>query len=175
MMSLADHSMSQSYVATRVILPQCTGIQSGLEWEKMFSEVSAHLTRRADLLMAGRVGDLLSDFHYPLPLFLLTDRVILRSAEEVISVLHLVRDELLARHVTRLVPTVSAVDIPRAGRFRTWVTWHEMTVNPADSRSSDVIYFCKKSAHGLRMEMVCYTRLSMPEISPKFAELALSA
>jgi hypothetical protein len=141
----------------------------------MFSEVHAQLTRRADLLMAGRVGDLLADYHYPLPLFLLTDRVIIRSVEEVIPVLHLVRDELLARGVIRLVPTVSALDIPRAGRFRAWVTWHEIAADPTENRTSDVIYFCKKTPHGMRMEMVCYTRLSMPDLSPKFADLALSA
>jgi hypothetical protein len=141
----------------------------------MFSEVTAHLTRRADNLMSGRLDDMISDYHYPLPIFLATTRVIVRSVEESRPVLQVLREELLARRVMRLVPTVSAIDIPRGGRFRTWVTWQELATDPADCRSSDVIYFCKSSPMGLRMEMICYTRLSMPELSPRFAGLALSA
>ncbi len=141
----------------------------------MFSEVTSHLTGRADNLMSGRLDDILPDYHYPLPVFLGARRVIVRSAEESRSVLHFLREELLARRVTRLVPTVTALDIPRAGRFRAWVTWREIAADPAENRSSDVIYFCRKSQSGLRMEMICYTHLSMPELSPKVAGLAMSA
>jgi hypothetical protein len=150
-------------------------IQSGLEWMIMFVELTAHLAGKADDLMAPRLDFVTSEYQYPLPVFLLNRRIIVRSVQESQSLLRALHQELRARNVTRLVPAVSAMDIPRAGRFRAWVTWHELTADPAENRSSDVIYFCKKTPLGLRTEMVCYTRLSMPELSPRFAHMALSA
>jgi hypothetical protein len=38
-----------------------------------------------------------------------------------------------------------------------------------------VVYYCRKTPDGFRIEMIDYLRLSTPELQPQFAALALSA
>ncbi|HOZ33600.1 MAG TPA: hypothetical protein PLM52_12030 [Tabrizicola sp.] len=141
----------------------------------MFSQVSAQLRQRADRLLSGQYDWLAAHYVYPLPLYLGPSRLIVRSRDEAVSMLCLLRAAYLERGVIALQPRVTAVDLPRDGRFRVWVDWHELAIPAEHSRQSSVIYYCRTSGPGLRVEMVQYTRLSMPELSPHFASLALSA
>lgn len=45
----------------------------------------------------------------------------------------------------------------------------------AEMRISQAIYYCRVTDLGPRIEMVNYTRLSMPELHQEFEALALSA
>jgi hypothetical protein len=176
MMSLLRHGLSQSYAALRVILPRWTLPQTGLKgFFAMFSQVTAHLRSRAERLMNGRIDDLSEHYIYPLPLYLASSRVIVRAPEEAAAMLRLVRAAFLERGVVALDPKVVAIDLPRAGRFRVWVDWHELAVPVEGTRISSAIYYCKATPAGIRTEMVNYTHLSMPELNPQFAALALSA
>ena len=87
----------------------------------------------------------------------------------------LLRAAYLERGVIALQPRVTAVDLPRAGRFRVWVDWHELAIPADESRLSSAIYYCRSTPAGLRTEMINYTSPTMPELSPHFAALALSA
>ncbi len=141
----------------------------------MFQEVSTHLRHRADLLMQGRIDELVTAYHCPLPIELGDRRLIVLSVDEGRAMLSLLRAALLARGVVALRPTVVAVDLPRGGRFRAWVDWQELARSDKESRTSSSIHYCRITPAGPVTEMLCYTRLSMPELYPQFAELALSA
>jgi hypothetical protein len=142
---------------------------------KMFSQVSAQLRHRAERLWNGQYDAIAAQYIYPLPMYLGESRLIVRNADEAASMLCLLRAAYLERGVIALQPRVTAVDLPRDGRFRVWVDWHELAIPADHSRQSSVIYYCRTSGPGLRVEMVQYTRLSMPELYPHFASLALSA
>jgi hypothetical protein len=141
----------------------------------MFCRVQTHLRNRADLLMSGQLSRLVNDYSFPLPVHLTDSRVILRTAEEAQAMLSVLRMALLARGVVALRPRVTAVDLPHRGRFRAWVDWEEQAVPGEETRVSSAIYYFQVGALGLRTEMIVYTRLSMPELNPQFAALALSA
>lgn len=141
----------------------------------MFQDVSAQLRHRADLLMQNRIDELVSFYQCPLPIELGDSRLIVRTTEEGRSMLSLLRSALLERGVFALRPTVVAMDLPRDGRFRLWVDWTEIAPTLADTRMSSAVYYCRATPRGPVNEMLCYTRLSMPELNPQFAELALSA
>lgn len=141
----------------------------------MFSELTAQLRNRAERLWNGQYDAIAAQYIYPLPMYLGESRLIVRNADEAVAMLCLLRAAYLERGVVALQPRVTAVDMPRAGRFRAWVDWHELAI-PADASSlSSAIYYCRNTAAGLRIEMVNYTRQSMPELRPHFAALALSA
>ena len=55
--------------------------------------------------------------------------------------------------VTRVSPKVSAVELPRRGRFRVWVTWVLDTVAGPGSASSQIVYYCRKEGKRTLIEM----------------------
>jgi hypothetical protein len=141
----------------------------------MFTQVSALLRHRAERLWNGQFDALAAQYIYPLPMYMGSSRLIVRNADEAASMLCLLRSAYLQRGVIALQPRVTALDLPREGRFRAWVDWHELAIPAEETRLSSVIYYCRMTASGVRTEMVNYTRLSMPELKPHFAALALSA
>jgi hypothetical protein len=74
-----------------------------------------------------------------------------------------------------LVPTVTAMDLPRGGRLRVWADWHGIGQPGTPVHLASVVYYCRQVASGLRIEMVDCARLSVPDLSPDLAALALSA
>ena len=141
----------------------------------MFSKVASQLRNRAAWLLAGDYDRIVAQYQFPLPVHLGSSRVIVRSAAEARSMLQLQRLGFMERGVVALIPTVSAMDLPRDGRFRVWVEWHELTLPEQGPVQSSALYYCRQTPAGFRIEMVDYTRLSMPELQPHFAALALSA
>jgi hypothetical protein len=141
----------------------------------MFSQLTAHLRHRAELLLGGRFDQVAAQYVYPLPLYIGASRVIVRNAVDATDILCLLRATFLERGVIALQPRVTAIDVPRAGRFRAWVDWHELALPVTETRVSSMIYYCKSTPTGLRTEMVDCTHSSMPELQPHFAALALSA
>lgn len=140
-----------------------------------YSQIIAEMHRRADGLLAGDLDDLVKDYTFPVPVDLLATRVIVRSAKESRAMLALQRKVMLERGVTKLEPVVKAVDLPRAGRFRVWVDWHEIAPSPENGRMSSAVYFCSIDGAALRIQMIQYLRLSQPELRPQFAALAMTA
>jgi hypothetical protein len=138
----------------------------------LYSQVIAQMRRRADGFLAGRLDDLVKDYVFPLPVDLLSTRVIARTREEGRAMLELQRNAMVERGVIALQPDVTAVDLPRAGRFRVWVDWHEITPSPEGARLSSAVYYCRFVGADLKIEMVDYIRLSSPELQPQFAALA---
>ena len=140
-----------------------------------YSQIIAHLRDRAELLMSGRFDRMVADYLYPLPVFLHTSRLVLQSEDHAVLVFAHLRHALVERGVVVLRPSVSAIDLPRAGRFRVWVDWQEIAFPPEATRISQAVYYCRATDLGLQTEMVSYTDLSMPELNQQFAALALSA
>jgi hypothetical protein len=140
-----------------------------------YSQVIAQMRSRADRLLRGNLDELVKDYVFPFPVDLMSTRMVVQTPEEGRALLELQRSTLLDRGVTSLQPDVTAVDLPRTGRVRVWVDWHE--VGPAQEvmRVSTAIYYCSVHAGALKIEMINYTRLSMPELKPQFAALALTA
>jgi hypothetical protein len=133
------------------------------------------LGRRAAWLMEGRYDRVLADYAFPMPVFLGDSRVIVGSVEEARAMLCLQREGYLARGVHSLHPQVTAVDLPRGGRFRVWVDWEERRASGEIAGQSSALYYCRQTSGSPLVEMVDYTRQSMPELQPHFAALALSA
>lgn len=141
----------------------------------LYSHVTTHLRDRAEWLMSGTFDRMVADYLYPLPIFLHSSRLVIQSPEHAMMVFAHLRNALVERGVAALRPKVSAIDLPRAGRFRVWVDWQEIAFPPEATRISQAVYYCRATDLGLQTEMVNYTHLSMPELNQQFAALALSA
>ncbi|MGL4238909.1 hypothetical protein [Tabrizicola sp.] len=133
------------------------------------------MVRRGEQMLSGQLDLLADDFTFPLPVFLDQKRLIVRSPEQVSGMLCLQRLSMIQRRVVAIRPKVTAIDLPRAGRFRVWVDWLEVAIPAEGTRSASAIYYCSTQPSGLKIEMLNYTRMSMPELQPQFVALARSA
>ncbi len=141
----------------------------------LYSQISKHLRDRAELLMTGQFDRMVADYLFPLPVFLHSSRLVIASPDHAVQVFSHLRDALQDRGVVALRPKVSAIDLPRTGRFRVWVDWQEIAFPAEGTRVSQAVYYCRATELGLQTEMVNYTHLSMPELNQQFAAIALSA
>lgn len=141
----------------------------------LYSQVLTHFQRNGALLLSGQFDRLAASYHYPLPMFLHSSRLVLHTPDQASTVFQHLREALVGRGVVALRPKVSAIDLPRAGRFRVWVDWQEIVFPAEATRISQAVYYCRDTGIGLQTEMVNYTHLSMPELDRQFAALALSA
>lgn len=141
----------------------------------LYSQVSDYMSRRAEWIIAGQVDRLVEGYSFPVPVDLETHRVIVRSAEEGKAMLALWHATLIKRGVVAIRGRVVSMDLPRRGRFRVWVEYHEYTADQTSDRFTSVVYYCSTTANGLQIEMVTYPKLSNPELNPQFAALAMSA
>lgn len=171
-----DWSKRRRFLSRSVGQPVISTAQRGLKGQQiMFSEVTSQLRNRAAWLISGRYDLIVAAYCLPLPVDLAANRLIVRDADEAIAMLRLQRSVFLDRGVVGLTPSVTAMDLLRAGRFRLWVDWHELAVSENDLLQSKVIYYCPQTPTGFRIEMVDYASLAMPGLQPRLAELALSA
>lgn len=141
----------------------------------MYSQAAAQFRSRGEHLLAGRIDELLQSYIFPLPVFLPEQRMLLTGPEEAVLVFAILRRSMLLGGVVALQPKIRAVELPRGGRYRLWVDWQELVMPSGEMRVSQAIYYCRATDLGPRVEMVNYTRLSMPELHQEFEALALSA
>ena len=141
----------------------------------LYSQVLTHLQTKGELMLSGQFDLLTASYHYPLPIFLHSSRLVLHAPDQASTVFRHLREALVERGVVTLRPKVSAIDLPRAGRLRVWVDWQEIAFPVEATRVSQAVYYCRDTGIGLQTEMISYTRLSMPELDRQFAALALTA
>jgi hypothetical protein len=141
----------------------------------LYSQITTHLRHRGELLLSGDIDGMLGDFVFPLPIFLNAHRLLIQSPDQARLIFGHLRDAYLDRGVVSLRPSISAVDLPRGGRFRVWADWQEIALPVEGTRVSQAIYYCRMTALGLQVEMINYAHVSMPELNRQFAALALSA
>lgn len=133
------------------------------------------LRTRGELLMSGRIEEMVASYIYPLPIYMQSRCMILHTPLDAYLVFDVLRKALLERGVVTLRPQVNAVELPRGGRFRVWADWHELAFPVEETRKSSVIYYCRETEFGPQVEMINYTLTSMPELNQQFAALALTA
>ncbi len=141
----------------------------------MFSQISAQLRSRAHWLLAGRIDEIVAQHQFPLPVDFGDSRLIVRSPDEARMLLGHLRAAYAGRGVAALVPTITALDMPRGGRFRIWADWHHATQSGSPTYLASVIYYCRQVPAGMRIEMVDCTSLMIPDLQPELVALALSA
>ena len=125
----------------------------------MFRRMQDQLQWRADLLMAARFEDLSRQFRYPMAIYVNNMPVVILSAEVMIGKATLLHAAMRTRGVHRCVSTVTALEMPRDGRFRVWARWDEHATDPAQTRHSSLIHYLRNTGQGYLSEMVDMQRL----------------
>lgn len=130
----------------------------------MFGDIQARLQRRADLLLCGNYAAMLSDYACPIGIYFEDKVLAIRNPYEMEQLFSSVHHAMLARGVVALHPVIQAVELPRKGRQRVWARWEQIAADPAQSRTAEVIYYCRQTPAGLVTELMHYLRLGMTEL-----------
>lgn len=139
------------------------------------SQVVKHFQVQSDQLMAGTLDGFGEMFALPLPIHFPGGLTVLQGSVTGHLFLNQMRDELLGRGVVAMRPEISAIELPRDGRFRVWIDWTEITATGQELQGSSIVYFCRRVATGLRTEMMQYTHLSSPGMVAAPSPVARSA
>lgn len=133
------------------------------------------MQQRLESLLAGELEPFIEGFSFPLPVYVPTGQVFLVSKEQARIIANVLRTSLLDRGVVAMHPKVTATELPRGGRFRVWVEWHDMAMPSGQTHLTSGIYYLKVREGGLRTEMISYESVSMPEVYAKLEKLTVSA
>lgn len=139
------------------------------------SYLTAHLAQRGEMLLSGQIDALLATYAFPLPVLMEERLLLIRCHDQARAILDQAREFLADRGVAHMRPKVTAVELPRASRYRVWVDWHQVAVASDASLLMQAIYYCRDTADGLRIEMVNCTRLASPGLNRQIEALALTA
>ena len=142
----------------------------------MFQKIEKAMQHRADLLASGQIGELVKHYLYPLVLYLGEQQKVVDGPDEMVGIFKELQQDHQSRGVTHLVAEVAAMDLPRQGRFRAWVSYHEKGVDLSNLSRRDVVHYCRGTEQGILTEMVEYDHCAIPQIwqKPKPARKVLA-
>jgi hypothetical protein len=128
---------------------------------------------RSELLIAQRYEDLGMQYCMPLVLFREDDQLVVNNREDLAVLFAKLNAQRHSAGIVEVTVSITAMDIPRNGRFRVWTRSHEMDMHGTTVSHSDAVYYCRLTPEGLRSEMVEYITCSIPEIWENQNDLAL--
>ncbi len=130
----------------------------------MYDKVCALIQWRSDLAMAGRFDDLAREFALPLVMYLEDRRMVVQSHEQLAGFLVRLQEARRASGVVQVQSGLTALELPRNGRFRIWVRHHQMDGLGRSMSYSDAVYYTCETPQGLRTEIAEFSTCSVPEI-----------
>lgn len=113
--------------------------------------------------------------HFDLPLAVQADGVmtVLSTEAQFIEAMAGHLAALIASGVTSLVVRMTAMELPRKGRFRIWADFDHVRAGGTDPGADQVILYCRRDAAGFRVELLHCTRLALTVSAvPRSAMLA---
>lgn len=117
--------------------------------------VTAFFGLLGEQFVQGRLEDMASRWTYPCPVEVGGRLVVMRSQEAFVG--YLAEQRRLARThgLTGMTPRISAIEMPRSGRFRVWLRWMLHYGDHVEEEDHGVVYFMVAKAGGrLSIEMM---------------------
>lgn len=108
---------------------------------------------RAGLLMAGCADVLAREHLFPYAVYLPDRLRVLRSEAELAETFAAIAHALAETGARRLDARVTAIDLPRGGRFRVWVDWVVTRADDSHELVAQTVEYFRQTSDGLRGEM----------------------
>lgn len=122
--------------------------------------VTAFFGDMAAQFVAGRLDEVAQPWTFPCPVEIGGQLVVMRNAEAFEAHLAERRTALMGEGLTALTPRVSAIEMPRQGRFRVWVRWSFHFGDRTQEESHATVYFMASRPDGqLTIEMMDVVQL----------------
>ncbi len=122
----------------------------------MFSRLQDLMQWRASLLMSGKFRELAEEYLYPLPVYLGGRQQVLRNKAEMETALRRLSVIAKSSGITRIDATVRALELPRAGRFRVWISHRDFGPEGQLRGGGQFVHYCRLTDLGIKTEMSDY-------------------
>jgi hypothetical protein len=122
----------------------------------MYARLQNLMQWRMSLLLAGRHDDLAREYLYPLPVYLGGRQQVLRDTAEMEQSLRRLQSIASAMGITRMEARVRAIELPRQGRFRVWVSHRDLGPGEEVKNAGQFVHYCRLTEHGIKTEMSDY-------------------
>ncbi len=128
---------------------------------------------RLEMLDFGQFEEIAAQYTLPLVLFMNEQQIVISTREELESVLSRMVATRKETGIAQVVASISAVDIPRNGRFRVWVRYSEVDAHGITVGQTDALHYCRHTPTGVKSEMVEVGQCRLPEIWESAVHLAV--
>ncbi|HMS94539.1 MAG TPA: hypothetical protein PKA03_04865 [Tabrizicola sp.] len=139
------------------------------------SQILAHFQEQADRLVSGQLDGMGAMFALPLPIHFPSGMTIVLDPDAGQGILRQMSQELQKRGTVAARPEITAVELPKQGRFRVWIDWKETNAAGVEVTGSSILYFCRKVPTGLQTEMIQYLHVLAPGMVTDETRIARSA
>ncbi len=103
----------------------------------------------------------MADFDFPLAVQVEGMLVVFKDPKEFEYMIGAHRAALFEMGLTDLALRMTAVEIPRDGRFRVWIEWDHILPDGIWPGATTSIFYCRDAGEqGYRIEMVDFTKLT---------------
>ena len=122
--------------------------------------VTAFFVAMGEDFVAGRLGEVVQAWSFPCPVEIDGQLVVMRNSDAFEAYLAQRHSAVLAAGLTALKPRVSAIEMPRKGRFRVWLRWTSHFGDRTQDENHGTVYFMAFRPDGrLTIEMMDLVQL----------------
>lgn len=127
---------------------------------RMNVAVHALIARQADLLFRGDTAAMLTAFDLPLAAQHGDEMLVMATPDQFSDVMAGHRSAVIAVGVTGFRARLTAIELPRRGRFRVWVDLDHLRGDAVDQGADQFVLYCRQVRAEIRVELIDCLRLS---------------
>ena len=120
----------------------------------MYEKMRLLMQWHSDLMNTGRFEDLAREYRLPMVIYRGAIQLVVHDVDQLVAYFKECLSARRARGVMDVRIVVTAVDLPRNGRFRVWLQHHERDALGVVVAQVDVIQYLRESNQDLLCEMV---------------------
>jgi hypothetical protein len=122
--------------------------------------VTPLFTRLGELFVEGRLSEITQHFAFPCPIETEDGLVVMRSPEVLEAFFARRRSSAMLAGMSRMIPRIAAIEMPRKGRFRVWLRWEYVLADIClPDEQGSIYYLTQKPWGGLVIEMIDSVRV----------------
>ncbi len=118
----------------------------------MFANARQMLAAHQAALQDGMLDTIVADYDYPFALQVEEDLTVFATKAEFAAALAAYRGQLATSGVTEVIARMTAVELPRDGRFRIWADWDYVQQGVLHRAARRSIYYCHTLPHWARLD-----------------------
>ena len=122
--------------------------------------VEALLSHLGELFVAGRLREITRFWSFPCPVELEGELIVMQDADALEAFLRRRREEARQNGLRAMTPRITAVEVPRGGRFRVWLRWSYLLGDRLQEDVNPSLYYMLRKPSGeLSIEMMELVRV----------------
>lgn len=120
----------------------------------MMRQVNEMLDRHAAMYTTGTFADVTRYYSFPLAVHVQDELLVKPTGTDYERALRRMVDGYKHNGVLQVAWRISAIDLPRGGRFRVWTAWDHIHADRVHPAACQVAQYCRMQDNRLTVEMI---------------------